>query len=292
MVGAAAGLLPQPVKFILTKAERDSRMPVFQHILWGYELTYPDNWVNRTLGDIENFAAIQEALDPDYLGPNSGQILIRCEWNGTLQPIEPLWNRHIGMLASWLGAKEVGSAPWNLSGASGLEAEIVLPKKDDRRLWTGILQRDRTLLHFVVLHLKLEYPIFQPLATQIISSLRFSAGMAGVLTSQVGLPLPPDYQPVPAEDFINGIQDPTVWQAYDGESSIEGLQAFYMREAPNYGWSILDYVSFPSPTDLGFARMVFEKDGRKITLGLLPYEGEQTGTPHPARIFFKLNSEA
>jgi hypothetical protein len=267
-------------------------MSVFQHVLWGYELTYPDLWLHQPRGDVECFAAIQEALDPDYLGSNSGQILIRCEWNSARKPVEPLWNRHIGMLASWLGAKEVGSAPWRLGGGIGLEAEIVMPKKDDRRLWTGILQKDLIVLHFVVIHLKQEYEIFQKTATEIISSLQFPAEIAGVFTTSDGLPLPPNYEAVPAEDFLSDIRDPANWRAYDGASSIDGLQAFYLREAPNFGWTIEEYVPFPGPSNLGFSRIKLEKSGKPVTLGILPYEGETPGSAHPARIFFKLDPSA
>ncbi len=267
-------------------------MSVYQHVLWGYELTYPDSWHHLSKGEVECFAAIPEALDPDYHGANSGQILIRCEWNSVRKPIEPLWNRHIGMLASWLGAKEVGSAPWRLGVANGLEAEIVMPKKDDRRLWTGILQKDLIVLHFVVLHLKQEYEIFQHFATEIISSLRFPAEVAGVFTTSDGLPLPPNYEAVPAEDFLSGIREPAHWRAYAGTSSIEALQAFYLREIQNFGWTIVEYVPFPSPSDLGFARIKLEKNGKPVTLGLLPFEGETDGPAHPARIFLKLDPSA
>ena len=65
-------------------------MSVFQHVLWGYELTYPDNWVHQTTGAVEAFAAISEALTPDYSGEYSGQILVRGEFNCARQPIGPL----------------------------------------------------------------------------------------------------------------------------------------------------------------------------------------------------------
>lgn len=263
-------------------------MAVFQHVLWGYELSYPDDWIHQTQGSIETFAGIPEALTPDYAGPNSGQILVRCEWNCARQPIEPLWNRHVGMLASWLGAKEVGSAPWQMGGAAGLEAEIVLPTKDARRLWTGILEHNFTVLHFIVLHLKEERSIFEPLATQVISSLRFPAETAGVRTGAEGLPLPPDYDPVPAQDVIEDIANPESWRAYDGRSGVDALQAFYLREAPNYGWQVTEYVPFPSPANLGFARLRLEREGRPVTLGIMPYHDEGEAETLPARLVFKL----
>lgn len=263
-------------------------MAVFQQVLWGYELTYPDDWVHETQGPIEAFAAVPEALSPDYVGNNSGQILVRGEWNCARQAMEPIWSRHIGMLAGWLGAKQVGSAPWRMAGASGLEAEIVLPQKDQRRLWTGMLERNFTVLLFVVLHLKEEREIFEPVATQIISSLRFPAEIAGVLTDDEGFPLPPDYSPIQPQSVIEDISDPQNWRAYDGQSGVDALQAFYLREAPNYGWEIAEYVPFPSPSNLGFARLKLVKADRTVTLGLMPYKSESKSTTFPARLVFKL----
>lgn len=268
-------------------------MAVFQHVLWGYELTYPDDWIHRTTGgdskhgEVEAFAMIPEALTADYQGPRSGQILLRAEFNSVGQPIEPIWNRHVAMIASWLGAKQVGSAPWKMAGASGIEAEIVLPKKDERRLWTGILQRNLTVLNFLVLHLKEEYLLFQPLATQIIASLRFPQEVAGVLTSEDGFPLPPDYVSIPPQDILQDIRDPANWRAYDGQHSIDSLQAFYLREAPNFGWSILEFIPLSNQTDLGFARLKLKKGDRAITLGIMPYQEETSPVARPARLVIK-----
>ena len=250
-------------------------MSVFQHVLWGYELTYPDNWVHQTTGAVEAFAAIPESLTPDYSDENSGQILVRGEFNCAHQPIGPLWNQHVGKLASWLGAKQVGSAPWRMGGAIGIEADILLPKKDNRRLWTGILERGFTVLNFVVLHLKEERAIFEPLATQIISSLRFPPEVAGVLTNEDGLPLPPGYSPIQPQSILEDIADPTHWRAYDGQSGVDGLQAFYLREAPNYGWTVAEYAPFPSPAELGFARLRLVKEAQEVMLGIMPYRGEE-----------------
>ncbi len=262
-------------------------MTVFQHVLWGYELTYPDDWIHRTMGEVEAFAMIPEALTPDYEGLRSGQILLRAEFNSAQQSIEPIWNRHVAMIASWLGAKQVGSAPWRMAGASGIEAEIVLPKKDERRLWTGILQRNLTVLNFLVLHLKEEYPLFQPLATQIIASLRFPQEVAGVLTSEEGLPLPPGYMSIPPQDILLDITDPACWRAYDGQQSSAALQAFYLREAPNFGWSIMEFVPLSNQTDLGFARLKLQKENHSIILGIMPYQEEISPVTHPARLIIK-----
>lgn len=263
-------------------------MAKFQHMLWGYELSYPDSWIHRTLGEIEGFALIPEALDMGYDGSNSGQILVKGEWNCARQSIEPIWNRHIGMLASWLGAHQVGSAEWHMAGATGIEAGIALPKHDNRRLWTGILEKNLTVLQFIVVHLKEEYKYFQASATKIISSLSFPSTIEGVHIGMDGIPVPPGYTPIPPQDIIDDIQDAEIWRAFDGESDIGGLQAFYLREAENAGWKISEYIPYPSPADSGFSRLKLEKDGKTATVGLMPFASENEGL-NPGRIVFKLD---
>lgn len=263
-------------------------MALFHQVLWGYELDYPDQWVHLTQGAIETFAANPDALLPDYSGPNSGQVMVRAEWNAAGQPIHPLWNRHIGMLAGWIGAKKVGAAPWQMAGASGIEAEIVLATKDPRRLWTGILEHRLTVLHFIVLHLKEERTAFEPAATGLISSLRLLARTAGLEVNEEGLPLPPGYALIPAQDIIDDIREPQNWRAYDGGSGIDALQAFYVREAPNYGWMISEYVPYPGGNGIDFARLRLERAERQITLGILPYRDGNEG-PVLGRLAVKIN---
>lgn len=253
-------------------------MGVFQQVLWGYQLSYPEDWAHRTSGQVEGFAAKQAALNPDYTGPEAGQVLVSASWNPTRQPVEPLWNQHVAKLAAWLGSRQVGSAVWQLGTARGVEAEIQLPKKDERRLWTGILENGFLVLYFVVLHLKEERLSFEPLATQVISSLRFLRGVEGVTAGEEGLPLPPGYAQIAPEQILEDIADPAQWRAYQGNSPIDALQAFYTREAPHFGWRMLEYAPFPSPNSLGFARFIFEKEGRQVTLGVLPYAGEEKGS--------------
>src|SRR6266498_174084 len=186
-------------------------MTIFQHILWGYEITYPDNWTHQTVQDSDAFVTIPDALDPHYLGEDAGQLLIRGEWNWAREPIEPLWNQHIGMLAGMLGAKQVGSAPWKIGQAAGLEAEIALSKKDNRRLWTGILMRDFRVFHFMVTHPKEARNQFEPVATQIISSLCFPERIPGIEMSSEGLPLPPGYTPADPKNILPDIPDSEQW---------------------------------------------------------------------------------
>jgi hypothetical protein len=136
-------------------------------------------------------------------------------------------------------------------------------------------------------HLKEEYDYFQPKSTEIISSLRFPAMIDGVHIGQDGLPVPPGYVPVPPQDLIEDIQDSEVWRAFDGVSDIGGLQAFYLREAQNAGWTISEYVPYPSPAEMNFSRLKLEKDSKTATVGLMPYASDKAGL-HPGRIVFKL----
>lgn len=262
-------------------------MQLFQHKLWGYELSYPPDWTHQTLQGVEAFAATSQALEAGYSGPQSGQILVKVEWNCARQSIEPLWTRHIAMVAGLLTARQVGSAPWQMAGATGLEAEIVLPKRENRRLWTGILAYDFIVLQFLVSHLKDERGWFEPLATQLISSLRFLSSVEGVPLDDKGFPLPPGGDPMPPLSVLSDITDLENWSAYDGQGTVSALQAFYLREAPIYGWNIMEYVPFPSPSELGFARLQLIKGEQKAILGILPL-GEETVSPNsPARLVIK-----
>jgi hypothetical protein len=275
-------------------------MPTYQHSLWGYELSYPDGWQHRTLAqadglEAEVFVAATEAFESDYAGPGAGQLAVRAEWNPTREDVKPLWERKIGLLAGWIGARQVGSAPWRLGEAEGLEAEIALPRRNTDRLWTGILTSGFHVLHFMVTHPKDQRPQFEPPATRIITSLRFLTGAAGVELSPEGLPLPPGYTAADPRALVNDIQSPGHWRAYAGTSPVDALQAFYVRAAPAHGWTILEYRPFPQNPDLGFARFQLGQPGAngqgrpRITLGLLPY-GQDTVRPNsPANVVFQLS---
>ncbi len=260
-------------------------MTVFRHILWGYELTYPDHWTHQSVQDAEAFTA--QNAD----GLDDSQLLVRGEWNWERQPIEPLWNRHIGMMAGMIGAKQVGSAPWKLGDAEGLEAEIVLPKKDNQRLWTGILMHDFRVLHFMVTHPKEVREQFEPAATNVISSLRFLNRILGIKSSREGIPLPPAYKAVDPTSILTDISDPANWHAYSGQSGIGALQAFFLREVPIHNWEMEEYVPFPSSSELGFARFQLRRRDLKITLGIMPYDLSGSGTitsSSPANIVIKV----
>lgn len=264
-------------------------MAVFQQVLWGYELTYPDGWVHQTLGDVEGFAPTRKALEDDYQGEQNGHLLVRAEWNGLMQDLQPLWNQHIGLTAGMLGAKNVGAAPWSMGGAQGLEAEIALPKSSNQRLWAGILGRGALVLHFMVSHNMSERAWFEPLFTRLISSLRFSASLAeGLARDASGLPLPPDYVSAPPAELVSDIANPHNWQAYRGASSIGALQAFYLREAQHNKWEIESFDPFPGDADLGFARFELRQNATALTLGLLPYGEGRVNSTSPANLVIRI----
>lgn len=263
----------------------------FRHILWGYELTYPDHWIHQSVQDADAFTAVANGLDQDYEGLDASQLVVRGEWNWERQLIEPLWNQHIGMMAGMIGAKQVGSAPWKLGDAVGLEAEIVLPKKDNRRLWTGILMRDFRVLHFMVTHPMGAREAVQPVATKVISSLRFPNRILDIKTSREGIPLPPEYEAVDPKSILADVTDPTNWRAYSGKAGIGALQAFFLREVPIHNWDMEEYVPFPSSSELGFARIQLRRSNLKITLGMMPYDLSGSGTitaSSPANIVIKV----
>jgi hypothetical protein len=265
---------------------------IFRHILWGYELTHPDHWIHQEVQDADAFAATPDALETYYSGPDAGHLLVRGEWNWQRQPIEPLWNQHIGMLAGMMGAKQVGSASWKLGDAVGLEAEIVLPKKDNQRLWTGILMKDFRVLHFMVTHPKDMRDQFQPVVTNIISSLRFPERILGIKASREGLPVPPGYEPADPKIILTDLTDSENWRAYSGTSGVGALQAFYLREVPIHNWEMEEYVPFPGPSDLGFARLRLRRGNVKIMLGMMPYDGSGSGaitSSSPANVVFKVS---
>jgi hypothetical protein len=262
-------------------------MPIFQHPLWGYELSYPESWTHRLVNDTEAFVVDPDALGTETIGVAAGQILVRPELNYPPRLIEPVWNQHIGRVAGMLGARQIGSAPWRMAGATGIEAEIVLPKRENQRLWAGVLAHGYVILKFSVTHPKEERSLIEPAATRIISSLKFIKGLNDLTINDWGLPLPPGYTPALPSEIIQDIADPQNWQAYNGQSGVDALQAFYLRELGNAGWDILEYVPFPSLVELGFARMQVHKGDYSVTLGILPYGTEKVSPSNPGRLAFK-----
>ncbi len=246
-------------------------MVIFQHKLWGFELSYPDGWAHQSNSDADGFARNAAAFEQnDHIYGGAAHMLVRGEWNGRRVPIAPLWNQHITKLSIMLGAKKLGSSPFSMGGANGFEAEIQMPQRENRRLWAGILARDAVILHFMVSHPREERKDFEPLATKVIASLRFVDRIENLAETAEGVPLPPDYTPVDPASLIPDVQDNNNWQAYDGNSDIGAVQAFFYRELPLYGWEIREFIPFPNQVDIHFARLRIVKDNLTATLGIIP----------------------
>jgi hypothetical protein len=276
---------------VLTPPPVNEKMPKYNDIFWGYEISYPDFWIHSSTGDSEYFAATQDCLDPLYEEPDAGFLAIRGEWNWAKKDIRPLWIENIGKTAGFLGAKDIGSAPWRLGNAVGLEAEIVLPKKENRRLWTGILAYDFCVLHLMVSHPKIVRQAFEPLATSVISSLTFTEPRVGVNLSPEGLPLPPEYSVIDPKTVINDIDDASLWHAYDGMAGMGALQSFYVREFSANKWEILEYVPFTPLSDLGFARYRIKKEAQVFTLGIMPARNDRgDGLQNHTSVVYKESS--
>ncbi|MCJ7622991.1 MAG: hypothetical protein MUO76_05780 [Anaerolineaceae bacterium] len=265
-------------------------MIIFQEPFWGYELTYGDGWTRRTVGDAEWFLPHSEPVEEPQDENLQGHLIIRAEWVYPAPQIEPLWNRHIGSMAGMIGAKNVSSVRWLLGGASGYEAEIVLPKKSNKRLWTGILQKDSVFLNFVVAHYLKDRDWFEPAVSKVISSLRIPQHIEAIQTNSKDVPIPPGYRHGDPTRVISDINDPGNWEAYRGDISIGALQAFYIREAVAFGWDIMGFVPFPSQEDdIGFAQLRMKKSGISCTLGLMPYGGDGIDIKSPANVVMKYN---
>jgi len=253
-------------------------MTLFQHQLWGYQLELPDNWEHSRFDFKDGFALDPKAFQPGYSGDHLAQLLINAEWNSLRKPIWDVWQGHIAKSSLMLGAKNLGSAPWSMAGANGFEVEIVLPKKDPKRLWAGILEYGYLVLHFLVLHWKENQKEMQPQITRIISSLEFLQTVPEILSTNSGLPLPRGLTSADPVDLINDIDNPEDWEAFQGEFSPGALQAFFMRELEAAGWQVTRYVPYPSPGKLPFARIFTEKDGMQIILGILPPSQDDPNT--------------
>ena len=245
-------------------------MKVFQDKLWGYELSYPQDWVHHAFKDVDGFAASYDAFNTGSEDQNTAHLLMRAELNWVQKPVEALWKIHIGKVAGLIGARRVGSAPWHMAGAPGFEAEIQLPKKAPNRLWVGILANGLSVFQLMVTHPKDQRETLEPVFSEIIKSLRFIDAVPDLQVTSHGVPLPPGYLVIDPADILRDITNPDAWQGYTGSAAIEALQAFFTREAPNFGWQIKEYVPFPSSSGLGFARFRLEKGGETLVLGLIP----------------------
>lgn len=218
-----------------------------------------------------------EAFQPDYEGESLAQVLIHGEWNSLGKPVFDIWQSHLGKVSLMLGAKNLSSAPWEMAGARGHEVEIILPKRNPQRLWTGILENGMLVLSFMALHWKHSRGLMEPILSRIISSLHYLKGVKDLPLNEGGFPLPSAAAPADPLVIVPDIPDRENWTAYETENSTGALQAFYIRELPRLGWKITRYVPYPNTGGLPFARVLMEKSGKSYSLGIMPGSGQ--GSP-------------
>ena len=267
-------------------------MAAFEDALWGYRLTFPNTWIHRTIQGAEGFAAHDQALEPEYTGPQAGHLLIQAEWNGMQAPVELLWKTHIGKLAGMIGAKQVGSAPWTMAGATGVETDIALPKKTESRLWAGILVKEFLILKFMLVHPLEERLQIEPLATDMLKSLSFLDHAQGLPQTQDGLPIPQGCVAMDPRQALSDLEDSQNWKAYETNHPLGGVQAFYYRESPAAGWTIDEFLPFPGNHDLPFARLRLRKENVLVGLGLIPSPAQQDEQQPKARIAYTARKQA
>jgi len=252
-------------------------MKTFQQPLWGYEIEFPQSWQHVAFNGKDGFAEDPDAFQEGYAGKTLGHLLIQGEWNALQRPVDTLWKGHISKTAMMLGAKNIGSAPWSMAGRTGLEVEIALPKKSKKRLWAGILEHGLLVLSFLVLHWKTNRDNFEPVVTEVISSLRFPPGVDGLKTTSPGIPLPPDAVPADPTSMVDDIQEPERWLGFTTPHGIGPLQAFYTRELPYYKWDMLQYIPFPNTGGHPFAQIKARQGEKTILVGLLSREPSAAG---------------
>ena len=251
-------------------------MSTFTQALWGYSIQYPEDWIHESHGDTEAFATSPQALVKDLAGPQDGHILIRGEFNYLGEQIDKLWTDYMVKLGLKMGAKDLGSAPLNLGGGEGYEAEIKLPKKENQRLWTGILSFGLTVLHLAVAHPLDQRKKIEPLASSTVASLRFTNQAPGLDMLPMGIPVPEEYSPIEPAALLSDIDGQPGWSAYRGKSSVGALQACYLRVLPRLGWEIDEFLPFPNQTELGFARFKVKKDDQLLTIAILPADEQDS----------------
>ncbi len=246
-------------------------MPLFQQHYWGYEIAYPDDWVHATHEDVEAFAMHTQALDTRYDGPGMGYLLVRAEFNPYRRPIEPLWAQHLTKIAVMHTAKKVGSAPLEVGNLKGFEAELLLPRRDDRRMWVGILSAGGIILHLMVMHRKAEKEAFQPAVTRMVYSLRFAPRVEGVSLSPGGMPLPAGYREAALQEVYPQAEGDAGWEAYTGKAQADALQIFYLREAPASGWEMLAFYPYPNrEKEIRHAQLVLHKESLGSVVHIFP----------------------
>lgn len=197
-------------------------------------------------------------------------MLIQPDWVFEDRNLGVLWQRHVGEMAGVIGAKKVGGAPLRIRSAQGYEAEILLPKKDNKRLWMALLLQGPIVLSLVVVHHLKDRAWFEPEVSALIASLRFVDHVES-MQSIHEIPLPDGYTPADPANLISGIQDASRWRGFSGPASTGALQAFYLRELGNAGWQLLGYSPYPSQINqAGIALFQIKKGDMACKLGILP----------------------
>ncbi len=252
-------------------------MPTFVHPLWGYALDYPEGWVWKEEGEVTAFAPHEAALSLQYEGERMGHLAIRPELNPYLRPIEPLWTHYITRISIMRGAKKLGASPLKVGNLQGYEAELLLPVKQNKRLWIGLLAAGGVVLHLVVTHRKDEKAYFQPLVSAMVSSLRFVDHTDSYQLTAAGIPIPPRYMPAAPEDIVEDLPAHKVWDAYTGNAPIGALQVFYLRELPHQGWHIETYYPYPNRnSEIRFASFLVHNADRTAVIALIPRGNKPT----------------
>ncbi len=246
-------------------------MPTFVHPLWGYALDYPNGWVWEEQGEVTAFGPHKDKLNTENL-QQAGHFAIRPELNPYLRPIEPLWTEYITRVSIMKGAKKVGASPLKVGNLEGYESELLMPARQKRRLWVGLLAAGGIILHLMLTHPTDEKTIFQAPASRMVQSLRFVAHTASIATTAAGLPLPPQYHPTAVESVLADTTADQGWEAWTGDAPLAALQAFYLRELPHHGWKITAYYPFPNrEPNIRFASFLAQRDDAQAIVALIPY---------------------
>ncbi len=252
-------------------------MPTFVHPLWGYALDYPDGWVWAEQGEVTAFGPDEDKLNPNNL-QQAAHFAIRPELNPYLRPIEPLWTAYITRVSIMKGAKKVGASPLKAGKLAGYESELLMPAKQQRRLWVGLLAAGGIILHLMLTHPIDEKATFQAPVSRMVQSLRFVAHTDDLAQNAAGVPLPPHYRPTAVESVLADTNAEQGWEAWAGDAPLAALQAFYLRELPQHGWKIAAYYPFPNrEPDIRFASFLAQREGAQAIVALIPH-GE-----HPIR---------
>jgi hypothetical protein len=122
----------------------------------------------------------------------------------------------------------------------------------------------------------------------MLKSLRFLDRIEDLPVHESGIPLPPDCQPMDPTQVLSDISNSENWVVFDSPHPMDGLQAFYQREAPVHGWEIESFQPLPGEHNLGFARLRLRRNEKLIAMGLLPYRAGSGERPPRGRIAFQI----